>query len=276
MDFVYLNHQIISKADASIPVDDRGFRFGDGIFETIRVAQGKAYQWEYHLARLIKGLETLRIPFDTSHLQETCQGLVKKNQLTHGFLRIAISRGVGSIGYLPTTTTPTLVIETLPMGDAPTAPVKLWLSSYRKPSPDALPVHIKTMQGLNPTLARLEAQDHQCFEALQLGQEGQLCEASSSNLFWVKDKTLFTPAEEAGILPGSIRNAIIRLSPLPVVQGIFTLDALEEAEEVFLTNVAWLALPVASLEPQGYDWHSYAVAEQFNGLLHSDINAHGD
>lgn len=271
MDFVCLNHRFVPKVDAFIPINDRGFRFGDGVFETIRVVNHVPYQWEYHLNRLQKGLETLRIPFDTQTLLDSCKTLIAKNQLSEGFLRIAISRGVGSQGYLPTTTTPTLVIETLPLVSPPDKPVELWLSSYQKPSAASLPVHIKTMQGLNSTLARMEAQDNQCFESLLLNQNSQLCEGSSSNIFWVKAGKLYTPSLDAGILPGSMRETVLRLSPLPVEQGLFPLEALQTAEEVFLTNVAWLALPVSSLQPTGYTWGKYAFTQTLNALIHEDM-----
>lgn len=274
MSFVYLNHHLIPQAEARIPIGDRGFRFGDGVFETIRVVQTAPYQWEYHLQRLIQGLETLRIIFDTNTLLENCKTLITKNQLSDGFLRIAISRGVGSQGYLPTATTPTLVIETLPLVAPPDKPVTLWLSSYQKPMPASLPLHAKTMQGLNSTLARMEARDHQCFEALLLNHEGQICEGSSSNIFWVKEGALYTPSLDAGVLPGSMREAILRLSPLPVVQGLFPLEALHMAEEVFLTNVAWRALPVSALEPTGYGWQKHSVTETLNSLIHEDMVRH--
>lgn len=270
--FVYVNDRMIQNDEASISVQDRGFRFGDGVFETIRVANGVPYQWDFHLQRLQEGLRVLRINYGTSNLKNLCLELLQKNQLrSEGFVRIAISRGVGSMGYLPTATTPTLVIETVPLATAPDKPIKLWLSSYQKPTSASIPIHVKTMQGLNSTLARMEAQDNGCFEALLLGSNGQICEGSSSNIFWVKDGILFTPSVNAGILPGAIRHVVIRLSPLPVEEGIFSLEVLKEAEEVFVTNSAWLALPVESLQPKGVSWKLHKCAANINALLQEEL-----
>ena len=173
MSIIYLNGQFLSAEQALIPVADRGFRFGDGVFETIRVYAGVAYQLEWHLERLQRGLTAIKIMCGVR--RAVCNQLIEKNNLQNGFLRIAISRGVGSQGYLPKADIkPTIVIETLPLGDVPES-ASLYLSQFRKTSPSSLPTNYKLAQGMNSTLARMEAQERGCFEALQLTPDDFVC-----------------------------------------------------------------------------------------------------
>lgn len=272
--FAYVKGRFVPAEEASLSIQERGFRFGDGIFETIRMAHGIPYQWEQHLARINQGLTALRISFDTQRLKDILQELIKKNNLKEGFIRLSISRGIGSQGYLPTATEATLVMETSSLSPPPAISVALWQSRYRKPAPEALPVACKLMQGVNSTLARMEAADHGCFEALQLGQGGQICEGSSSNIFWIKNGGLYTPSLESGILNGTIRQAVLRLSPYPIEEGIFPLEILQEAEEVFLTNVSWLVLPVSGLQPLGWEWPNHTHSLTLKALLEEELAHH--
>ncbi len=302
MNIIYLNGQYLPAEEALIPVMDRGFRFGDGVFETIRVQGGVLYQLEWHLERLQKGLSAIKI---TCNLQPaTCNQLIQKNNFREGFLRIAISRGVGSVGYLPKPDiAPTIVIETLPLGSVPES-ASLYLSQFRKTSPSSLPTNYKLAQGMNSTLARMEAQEQGCFEALQLSVDtisqsidcemdkrdrasrpmardaivhrtiadesnNMLCEASSANLFWVKGDIIYTPSLTTGCLDGSTRAVLMRL--MKIEEIVAPLATLEAADEVFITNCAWGVLPVTCLKPQGWSWQIGARAKQLQKMLKTDM-----
>lgn len=267
MSIIYMNGQFLSAEQALIPVADRGFRFGDGVFETIRVYAGVAYQLEWHLERLQRGLTAIKIVCGVQ--RAACNQLIEKNNLQNGFLRIAISRGVGSHGYLPQADIkPTIVMETLPLSDVPES-ASLYLSQFRKTSPSSLPTNYKLAQGMNSTLARMEAQEHGCFEALQLTPDDFVSEASSSNFFWVKDDVIYTPALEAGCLEGSTRAALMRLTKIEEIMALPS--GLESADEVFITNCAWGVLPVTSLKPQGWNWKIGKIAKQLQTALKHDI-----
>jgi branched-subunit amino acid aminotransferase/4-amino-4-deoxychorismate lyase len=225
------------------------------------------------MERLSCGLTAIKINFETNGLLDICLELINKNSLKNGFVRIAITRGEGSRGYLPNLkTVPTLVIETIENTPDIPAPIDLWLSTYQKIPPACLPA-AKTMQGLNSTLARMEAAENNCFESLQLDGKGNICECSSGNIFWFKENKLFTPKLKLGILPGTMRDAVIRLSPSKVVQGAFKLEELNTAEEVFITNVAWLAVGVKRLYTSDgkMNWQKFAVSEQMKQLILGDI-----
>ncbi len=233
-------------SSGTIAPDDRGFRYGDGVFETIRVENHKALLWTQHLARLQEGLTALSIPLDLQFPLPIARKLWIENGLTSGFLRIAISRGVGSQGYLPTATTPTVVIECLPPA-TPQTSVTLAVSQYQKISPKSLPTYFKTAQGLQSTLARLEAQTLGADDVVLLDAKANISETSSANVFWLKNNTLYTPSLATGALAGVTRAAVIETSPFPVQEGEYPLSHLQAAEAAFLTNARYGICPVAAL-----------------------------
>ncbi len=272
--YVYLNGDRVRADKAFISIQDRGFRFGDGLFETIGVYRSRPYLLAQHLRRLSEGAKALRIPIDIKETATLCERLLRSNKVNNGILRIVISRGSGSLGYLPASHQPTVLIETQAKPAAQKRPVKLWLSTYEKISPRALPVRYKLGQGLSSTLARMEAQAQGCDEALLLNAQKKICEASASNIFWLRGGTLYTPALTCGILPGVIREAVMKLSPWPVREGAYVLAQLHKAEAVVLTNSVHEILPVASLGPKGYAWRSETLAKTLLKLLHADISKH--
>ncbi len=131
MDIISLNATLLKAPDALISVDERGFRFGDGAFETIPVFNGKAYLLEYHLERLVAGLQALNIPCDIPALPAAIYEVINANSALQGLVRPYVSRGIGSTGYLPTlpAPVPTILIQMLPLPTPLSEPVTLWLSS---------------------------------------------------------------------------------------------------------------------------------------------------
>jgi branched-chain amino acid aminotransferase len=266
MAHIILNHTLVQAEKATVSIHDRGFRYGDGAFETIAIYDGVPYRFEWHMKRLAGSLEAIRINYDIISLWEECRNLLAANRVTHGLLRIQITRGSGGRGYLPEPAEPTCVIETMLLSEIPTQPVALYGSSYAKIPAISLPAE-KLCQGLNSTLARMEAADYGCFDALMLGDKGYIAETSSANIFWLKDDILYTPALGCGAMAGSIRSAIIALSPYPVEEVQANITALANANAVFLTNVAWKALAVNQLKPAGLQWESTDAAMRFKTLL---------
>ncbi len=272
---VFLNNKFIEEENALVSVKERAFRFGDGIFETIRVESSVLYQFSRHLERLQHSVDSIKIVYDCSALAENCLELVRKNRLEQGFIRISVSRGIGGKGYLPDVKAkPTIIIETIENYPVSDAPIDLWISDIRKIPHECLPADAKTMQGLNSALARMQAQENDCFEALLLSMQEKICECSSGNIFWFKNGILYTPALDIGILPGTIRQKIIELSPYPVTEGLFSIEDIKNAEEIFITNVAWLALPVKTVKNLNIELKNTKVGLEFKNLLKKDIEQH--
>lgn len=275
--YCYIKGVLTPLEKAHISVQDRGFRFGDGVFETIAVYKGMPYQWELHMQRLKNGLQALGIPCDTDELRQPSLKLISKNRLVDATLRIAISRGVGSIGYLPTgPADSTVVIEANDRITPPIDPASLWLSDVEKPSPKALPVQFKLAQGVNSTLARMQAAVHGCLDGLQLNAHGDICEAGSANVFWRIGDVLYTPALDCGVLAGTTRDAVLRISPYKIEQGTYPLSHLEQADAMIVTNSNWQAMPITELRPNGWQFNgSVALAREIRSTLHKDIARYG-
>lgn len=270
MAFICMNGSWMAREEAQISPADRGLRYGDGAFETIRVRQGRPYQWPLHLARLQEGLAALAIAFDTRPLTGWLEELVRRHA-PDGIARIMVTRGEGGEGYLPPEDpAPLAVLEFLPLRPRPQNPVLLWRSGIEKISAGALPVACKLMGNLNSVFARQEAAKEGCFESLMLNAEGSIAEASSANIFWFAKGTLYTPSLDCGILKGTIREAVMRLSAWPVTEGAFEPEALKGAEEVFLTNVSWGCLPVSELKPQGWRFGDRGIAAELNRRIERD------
>ena len=270
MNYCCINGQRIEADKAFIAIQDRGFRYGDGVFETIAVHGAVPYQFEWHMNRLQHGLNAIKIKYDITSLPENCRKLIHDNHVAEGLLRIQITRGVGSKGYLPALeSSPTVVIETSAIPEIVDKRGALWQSNYCKISPHALPIQYKLCQGLNSTLARTEAQENHCFDALLLNESGQLCETSSGNIFWRKKGAVYTPSLSCGILEGSTRAALLRLHP-DINETEATLDTLLHADAVCVTNVVWKAFPVYGLMPVGVQWDSKEFADHLTILLDAD------
>lgn len=246
MTYVALNGLIMPLEEAHISPEDRGFRFGDGVFETIRITRDRPYLLDEHLQRLQEGLDALGIDQSLQHLPLIGAKLVEKNKVTEGVLRICISRGSGSRGYLPIgEQSPTVYITALSMPDEELTPRKLIVSQYRRLSPAILPTHVKHANGLNSVLARLEAEKAGMDEALMLSENGCVSEASSANIFWQKGGAIYTPSLSTGCLNGIMRQRFMAF--FDIIECEAPLDALLTADAAILTNSAYYLVPVASI-----------------------------
>jgi aminodeoxychorismate lyase len=244
--FIFKNHQLLKEKQALVSVNERGFLFGDGIFETCKVFNGKIYDFKSHQARIKKGLKTLKFSAEISDLEKKSLQLIKKNQIFDGILRISITRGIGSNGYLPTyESKPLIIIQTFPERKIIQKKIILGVSSIKKISSSSLPIHCKTNQALSSILCKIEAQEKNFFDCIMLSQKNFISETSSANIFWVKNKKIFTPSKACDILPGTIRAKLLELAKIKEVKA--KISELKNADEIFITNSSFLILPIDEL-----------------------------
>ncbi len=241
---VYLNGQFVPEAAATVSVFDRGFLYGDGLFETVRIHSGKPFRWTQHLRRFRKGAAFLGIvlPPTDNELTEIAQELLKRNQVDEGILRIALSRGVGARGYSPKgADTPSLVLSTHPAPALPSTGLPQWkvvTSPYRVAAGDPL-LLIKSANKLLNVIARAEAEARGADEALLVNTEGHLAEAASSNLFWIESGIIYTPALDSGALEGVSRGLVLEICrglKISVELRKAAPEVLFSADGAFLTN----------------------------------------
>ena len=240
---VLLNGQFVPEEQAVVSVFDRSFLYGDGLFETLRVFNGKPFRWAQHMERLQQGAQFLKIPvpFTPERLRDFANELVARNRMPDSLLRLTLSRGVGVRGYSPKgAETPVLVmsLHPAPALDASNPPRwRLITSSSRLPANEPL-ARFKTCNKLPQILARAEADSVNADEALLLNTNGHVVEASSSNLFWIANGTICTPPLPSGILPGVTRAVVFEVcSGLGIEAGEVNLrlKQLRCAEGVFLS-----------------------------------------
>ena len=239
---VFLNGQLVPEERAMVSVFDRGFLYGDGLFETVRIGRGKPFRWAQHLERLQRGAEFLglQLPLTEAALGKAARELIALNALPDGLLRVTLSRGVGLRGYSPRgADRPTLVMSLHPLPGVKEAARgwRLVTSARRLPAGEAL-AQYKTANKLAQILARAEADAVGADEALLLNTDGLVIEGASSNLFWIQAGTVCTPPITSGVLAGITRGVVLELGrelALPVQETTVTQVELRRAEGVFLT-----------------------------------------
>jgi branched-chain amino acid aminotransferase len=240
---VFLNGQFVPENQAVVSVFDRGFLYGDGLFEGVRIFNGKPFRWKQHMERFHRGASFLRIavPFSAQALEEFAIRLISENHMPNSLLRLTLSRGVGLRGYSPKNAErPTLVMATYPMATVEPAKPPAWqvfISSFRLPAGEPL-ARFKNLNKLPQVLARAEADAEGADEALLLNSDGYVVEGSTSNLFWIKNGTIYTPPLPSGILPGVTRAVVVELCGklgLDVREENIGPAELHEADGVFLS-----------------------------------------
>jgi aminodeoxychorismate lyase len=239
----FLNGGFSSASMARISAGDRGFLYGDGLFETIRVHDARPFLWEWHMMRFTDGAVSLGIalPQTTELLLGNVHELIRRNSMSESVMRIALSRGVGERGYGVTgEEQPTLLITQHLLPPTPAKPLSLVSTSARVAVDDPL-AKLKSANKLGSILAKREATAQGADDGFILNSDGNVTEASSANLFWVEDGTLRTPPVSDGVLPGITRRLVIGLvSALgqAVREESVASDRLQQADAVFVTSAA--------------------------------------
>ena len=253
---VFLNGKFVSEADAVVSLNDRGFLLGDGLFETVRVANGKPFRLAQHLERLTRGAEFLKIPlpFSPRKIQEFAEQLVRQNELVEAALRVTLTRGAGARGYSVRNSGPATLAMTLaqlPPVD-PDEPLQwsLVTSSFRIPAGDALAAFKTTSKALN-VLARAEAEEKGADEALLLNTNGEVAETAGGNVFWIYQDQICTVPTGRGVLPGITRAVVLEICQslgLETNKRVIKPEHLRNAAGIFVTQSALGIIPVAAFD----------------------------
>ena len=254
---VWINRRFVGIDDAKISAFDRGFLYGDGIFETMRSYAGKVFRLDEHLDRLFASLKIVRIklPYKKRYLERIIYKSLAINDLKSAYIRLTITRGEGRFGInYRDKFTPNLVMVAKEFGDYPgwmykkgisAAVVSLRQNEY---SPTT---KIKSLNFLNYILARLEAKAKGFDEAILTNTKGAVAEGATSNIFLIKNRRLATPSLKSGIVPGVTRAVIIGIAKslrLDLKEGQVSYKELLNSDEVFLTNSLAEVLPVIRID----------------------------
>jgi branched-chain amino acid aminotransferase len=255
---IFIDGKYYDERNAKISVFDHGLLYGDGIFEGIRAYHGRVFKLQEHIDRLFYSAKAilLEIPMSPARIMSAVIEACRRNKIRDGYIRLVVTRGVGTLGLNPKSCKrPSVIIiadkiQLYPPGvyrrglDIITVPTTRNLHSALNPA-------IKSLNYLNNILAKIEANNGGCEEAVMLNAEGFVAECTGDNLFIVKNGALLTPPLSAGALYGITRLTVMELaeeSGLKVSEPNLTRYDLFSADECFLTGTGAEIVPVVKID----------------------------
>ncbi len=267
-----MNGEFIKAEELRISPFDHGFLYGLGFFETFRTYEGHPFLLEDHVLRMQNALDEFRIDhqLNTNTLYPLICELTKLSGGGDGYFRLNISAGVHDIGLAPTVyENPTIILfrKDLPFIIRGKEKTAMWLKTRRN-TPESENRH-KSHHYANNVHARLELSSLAEQEGFFLTKEGHVAEGITSNVFWTNKGVLYTPSLDAGILAGITRDWVIKKANvfgIKVVEGLFTQDVLEAADEVFVTNAVQELVPISQVESTHFQGKAGLIYQQLHEL----------
>jgi len=254
---VFLNGEFVSSHLAKISIFDRGFLFGDGLFETMRAYDGKIFRLDAHLKRLLKSLDVTQIKcsYSQRQLEQALYETIKRNNLSNAYVKLIVTRGAGEGGLNPRGNSKSTVVIVTKKFDSYSPRqykdgFKIKVSDFRQNQFSPI-VNLKSLNYLENTIAKMEAKRNGADEVIFLNQSGFVTEGSVSNIFIVHDDVIMTPSCKVGILLGITRKVVFELVEnlgLKISEKNFHLKELLSCSECFLTNSLVEIMPVTKIE----------------------------
>jgi D-alanine transaminase len=249
----YIDGNIVDLKELVVPMEDRGYQFGDGVYEYTKVYNGKLFSLQAHIDRLYRSLRELRIPavFTFDEMAGIHERLIAESGIKEGGIYLQITRGWAPRSHnFPDTVVPCLTMTIRP-GNFNATQWETGVGVMSVPDERWLRCDIKSLNLLANVLAKQKAKEVGCFEAIQI-RDKMLTEGSSSNLFIVKDEVVWTHPANHLILKGVARTRILEeLLPaqgLSVLEKAFTLDVALGADEAFLSGTTTEVMPIVTID----------------------------
>lgn len=255
---IYIDGAWHAESDAKISVFDHGLLYGDGVFEGIRFYDKRIFKLEEHIDRLYDSAKAicLTIPISKAEMEKALIETIRKNELTDGYVRLVVTRGVGDLGLNPRLCKEASVI--IIAAKINLYPKELYQNGLeiitcatRRVSSAAVPPAVKSLNYLNNILAKMEALQANAAEALMLNDQGYIAECTADNVFILKKGEIFTPPVTAGSLKGITRGTIFELAKelgIPISEPQLTRYDIFTADECFLTGTAAEIIPVVKVD----------------------------
>ncbi|MFH1563456.1 MAG: branched-chain-amino-acid transaminase [Nitrospirota bacterium] len=258
MGLIYIDGKLYEKEEAKISVFDHGLLYGDGVFEGIRVYNGRVFKLSEHLDRLFRSAKyiMLNLPLTKEELTKAVSETIQANELREAYIRLIVTRGVGDLGLDPRKCpNPSIIIivdkiELYPKEYYENG-LELVTVPTRKNSQDTLSPCSKTLNYLNCIMAKIEANNAGVLEAIMLNAQGYVTEGSGDNIFVVKNNTLLTPPLWVGVLEGITRDTVMKIGKelgVEVKEAVMTRFDLYTADECFLTGTGAEIIPVTKID----------------------------
>ncbi|MBZ0157344.1 MAG: branched-chain-amino-acid transaminase [Alphaproteobacteria bacterium] len=255
---IYIDGEYYNREDAKISVFDHGLLYGDGVFEGIRVYHGKVFKLREHIVRLYRSARTLflDIPLSEEEMERATLDTVRVNGKENGYIRLIVTRGVGSLGIDPSSCPKASVI--IIAGDIQLYPAEFYekgieviTAATRRVPSDTLDPRVKSLNYLNNIMAKIEARQAGCLEAVMLNREGYVAECTADNIFIVRNGELLTPEPRFGALDGITMRTILDLASslgMEAREAALTRYDLYTADECFITGTGAEVIPIIRID----------------------------
>ena len=289
---IFLNDKLVPKEQAVVSVFDHGFLYGDGVFEGLRVYNGRIFRLDGHMERLRRSAKAILLesPMSDGELTRAIKETVVANDMRDGYIRVIISRGAGDLGLDPRKCpTPTVVVIAdaikLYPPEVYEAGMECVTASTRRSRPDVLSPAIKSLNYLNHILAKIECIRAGVPECIMLNERGLVAECSADNVFILSRSysgkvELRTPPITAGALEGITRDAVMQIAEeigVPCVERDIALFDIYSADEAFLTGTAAEVVPMTMLDSRSIgDGKPGKVTQQIMARYHELTRNEGD
>lgn len=251
---VYIDGKFYEKDEAKISVYDHGVLYGDGVFEGIRIYSGKVFKLKEHLERLYDSAKAvaLKISIDFDEMTAAVLETVKRSNMQDGYIRLLVTRGIGDLGVSPANcikSSVIIIVDSIQLypEELYEKGIKVMTSATRRISSDYYEPRVKSLNYINNILAKIEAENCGCSEAVMLNAQGHIVECTGDNIFIIKDGIVKTPDPAEGALNGITRQTIIEVADaegVPCREAILTRFDLYTADECFLTGSGAELIPV--------------------------------
>lgn len=255
---IYINGKYYSKDNAKISVFDHGLLYGDGVFEGIRVYNGRVFKLYEHIERLFESAKSimLTIPMDVKGLVAAVIDACRQNKIKNGYIRLVVTRGIGSLGLNPfSCRTPHVIIIADKIMLYPKNLYQEGMNVVTVATPrnasEALNPRIKSLNYLNNILAKIEAVHAGVHEAIMFNSFGFVSECTGDNIFIIKKEVIYTPSLYMGVLRGITRDTVMELAENlghGVKQIVMNRHDIYNADECFLTGTAAEIIPVVKAD----------------------------
>jgi len=258
---IYINGKFYDKKEAKISVFDHGLLYGDGVFEGIRSYNRLVFKLKEHIDRLFESAHTimLNIPLAKAEMIKAVLATLKENKLKDAYIRLVVTRGEGDLGLDPRKcaghATVIIIVDRIALYPDQEKLYRQGLEIVTVPTirnlPEALNPQIKSLNYLNNILAKIEATNAGCDEAIMLDSLGYVAECTGDNIFIVKNNELYTPPQCMGTLRGITRDTILeiaRKNRIVVHEHVLTRHELYISDECFLTGTAAEVIPVVKVD----------------------------
>lgn len=252
MEIGYINGKYIELSEAVIPIDERGHQFGDGVYEVIRVYDGKPFMLDEHLERLVNSSYAIKLPMkeNIDDFKKLIDQAVEKSELKNCNVYIQITRGIATRQHLFPTVPVSITMTVREAKSIKDDIRKQGVSAITHDDERWANCYIKSLNLLPNILAKQTAAEGGCFEAILI-RDGIVTEGTSSNAFIVKNGKIKTAPLTRHILPGITRMAVKRLAEqlqMEFVEEHFTKDELLQADEVFITSTTSEVLSIVKVD----------------------------